>query len=289
MIQSEPKALHFSSVIVPSPNAVITRSFSSVATQRGQISTNSLLGSKGFIRNSTSIKSSLPSTLYKAEHNGPHTTTTGPKLDFSPLSKQLITPSSNVALPTEATRINKTVSSSVRAIPSMFPKAQNNTNASSAVMTPSLTTSKVITASSVIGAPQSVNHRNGHNKTHHVERSEEFTYVTFRSGLEAGVFTDRGKVKTMESCVQRCYNHSSCHVAFMVGHTCYSIHCYSQKTCEVLPVQTPIISTRVVYLKDRMLQLPYSTTTQHEASSLVTDDKNFTIKTALRILQFSRT
>ncbi|KAJ7382471.1 hypothetical protein OS493_034632 [Desmophyllum pertusum] len=303
MIQSEPKALHFSSVIVPSPNAVITRSFSSVATQRGQISTNALLGSKGFIRNSTSIKSSLPSTLYKAEHNGPHTTTTGPKLDLlgtrlinsssvnnnssirsstsiisSPLSKQLITPSSNVALPTEATRINKTVSSSVRAIPSMFPKAQNNTNASSAVMTPSLTTSKVITASSVIGAPQSVNHRNGHNKTHHVERSEEFTYVTFRSGLEAGVFTDRGKVKTMESCVQRCYNHSSCHVAFMVGHTCYSIHCYSQKTCEVLPVQTPIISTRVVYLKDRMLQLPYSTTTQHEASSLVTDDKNFTIK-----------
>ena len=124
---------------------------------------------------------------------------------------------------------------------------------------------------------QSASHHLVNGKKHRVDRSKEFTYVTFRNGLEAGIFTESGKVKDMESCVERCYNRSSCHVAFMVEHSCYSIHCYSQKTCEVLPVQTPIITTRVVYLKDRMLKLPYITTKEHKASPFIRDDKNFTI------------
>ena len=117
----------------------------------------------------------------------------------------------------------------------------------------------------------------GKNKTGSVKRSKEFTYVTFRGGLEAGIFTDRGKVESMETCVELCYHHSTCNVAFMVGHTCYSIQCYSQKTCEVLPVDTTIISTRVVYLKDRMLRLPYTISGHPTATSLLTDS-NFTIR-----------
>ena len=114
------------------------------------------------------------------------------------------------------------------------------------------------------------------NKTR-VQRSKVFTYVTFRGGLEAGVFTNRGKVDSMETCVDLCYDHALCHVAFVVGKTCYSIQCYSQKTCEVLPVHTTVINTRVVYLKDRMLRLPYSVTSHPTASSLVKNN-NFTIK-----------
>ena len=117
----------------------------------------------------------------------------------------------------------------------------------------------------------------GKNKTGSVKRSKEFTYVTFRGGLEAGIFTDRGKVESMETCVELCYHHSTCNVAFMVGHTCYSIQCYSQKTCEVLPVDTTVISTRVVYLKDRMLRLPYTINGHPTATSLLTDS-NFTIR-----------
>ena len=117
----------------------------------------------------------------------------------------------------------------------------------------------------------------GKNKTGSVKRSKEFTYVTFRGGLEAGIFTDRGKVESMETCVELCYHHSTCNVAFMVGHTCYSIQCYSQKTCEVLPVDTTVISTRVVYLKDRMLRLPYTISGHPTATSLLTDG-NFTIR-----------
>ena len=110
-----------------------------------------------------------------------------------------------------------------------------------------------------------------------VQKSKVFTYVTFRGGLEAGVFTNRGKVDSMETCVELCYNHILCHVAFVVGNTCYSIQCYSQKTCEVLPIHTTVINTRVVYLKDRMLRLPYSVISHPTASSLVKNN-NFTIK-----------
>ena len=124
-------------------------------------------------------------------------------------------------------------------------------------------------------------HATSWNNNTQVERSKEFTYVTFRGGLEAGVFTDRGKVESMETCVELCYNHLSCHVAFMVGKTCYSIQCFSQKTCEVLPVHTTVISTRVVYLKDRMLGLPYSVRSHPTASSLVRNS-NFTIKNCAR-------
>ena len=117
----------------------------------------------------------------------------------------------------------------------------------------------------------------GKNTTGSVKRSKEFTYVTFRGGLEAGIFTDRGKVESMETCVELCYHHSTCSVAFMVGHTCYNIQCYSQKTCEVLPFDTNVISTRVVYLKDRMLRLPYTINGHPTATSLLTDS-NFTIR-----------
>ena len=144
---------------------------------------------------------------------------------------------------------------------------------------PFFTASKLKSHLTVVETRHPFHHEPLRSKTHttHTERSKEFTYVTFRGGLEAGVFTERGKVETMETCVELCYDHLSCHVAFMVGNTCYSIQCYSQKTCEVLPVDTTVINTRVVYLKDRMLRLPYSTTSHPTASSLI-HDSNFTIK-----------
>ena len=281
-------------------NSATRRSSSPVTSQGDRISTNAFLSSNAVATHHTptTMKStvSISPTRYMTKHSAYHTATNGPNLDLlqapqissssvdlftslvsRPLSRKLMTSQDSVILPTEVTSIRKSASSSTRAKPSI-PIAENNTNVSSTVLRPSVSTSGSRSSSIVVSAPQSVSNLHGYNKTHYVERSEEFTFVTFRSGLEAGVFTDRGKVKNMESCVERCFTHPSCHVAFMVGHTCYSIHCYSQKTCEILPVQSPIISTRVVYLKDRMLRLPYNTTTQPKASSLVTDDRNFTIK-----------
>ena len=288
------------SIMISSLNTATRRSISPVTSQKDKISTNVLHGSKAVIihHSPNTMKStiSITSTQYMKEQSVSHIATNEPTLDWleapqlspssvdsftslfsSPTSRKLVTSHGRVILPTEVTNMRNSASSSVRATPSIR-TVEKNTNVSSSALRPSISTSSTRISSTVVGVLQSVSNHHTYNKTHHVERSEEFTFVTFRSGMEAGVFTDRGKVQNMESCVERCYNHLSCHVAFMVGTNCYSIHCYSQKTCEILPVQSPIINTRVVYLKDRMLRLPYNTTAQPKASSLVTDDRNFTIK-----------
>jgi len=294
------KSKQEASAMVSSSNEATLRISSPITSRRDQIFTNTLLSSKevDMHHTSTTMKStiSISSTRYMNDRNVSQTTTNRLNLDLlqvpkissssvhlftslvgRPPPRNLMTSHDSVTLLTDVTSIRKAASSLVRAKPSIG-NAENHINVSSTVLRPSVSTTSSRTASAVVGVPQSVSNHHTYNKTHHGERSEEFTFVTFRSGMEAGVFTDRGKVKNMESCVERCYNHPSCHVAFMVGNNCYSIHCYSQKTCEILPVQSPIISTRVVYLKDRMLRLPYNTTTQPKASSLVTDDRNFTIK-----------
>ena len=294
------KSKQEASTKVSSPNAATRRSSSPVTSQKDQISTNALLGSKIIIIHHSPITmistSSISPTQYMTEHSVSRFATNRLNLDLLEESqvrpssvdpftalvsisppRKLMTSHGSIILTTEVANRGKSASSSVRAKPSIR-TVENNAKFSSTVLRPSASTSRLRIALTVVGVPQSVSDDHAYNETHHVERSEEFTFVTFRSGMEAGVFTDRGKVKNMESCVESCYSHPSCHVAFMVGHNCYSIHCYSQKTCEILPVQSPIISTRVVYLKDRMLRLPYNTTTQPKPSSLVTDDRNFTIK-----------
>ena len=190
----------------------------------------------------------------------------------SHLSREMMTLQSHGRLSAAPTRKIRTGSVQLSTLRTVLPSANSR-------VIPFFTASKMNSHLSVVETRHSFHHEPVRNKTlsSHAERSKEFTYVTFRGGLEAGVFTERGKVETMETCVELCYDHLSCHVAFMVGNTCYSIQCYSQKTCEVLPVDTTVINTRVVYLKDRMLRLPYSTTSHPTASSLVYDS-NFTIK-----------
>lgn len=209
----------------------------------------------------------VTSTKVSASLEVSKTTATRPHV-ISPtsfhLSREMMTLQSHGRLSTAITRKIETGSVQLGTLRTVLPSANSR-------VIPFFTGSKLRSHSSVVETRHSFHHEPVQNKTlaRHAERSKEFTYVTFRGGLEAGVFTERGKVQTMETCVELCYDHLSCHVAFMVGNTCYSIQCYSQKTCEVLPVDTTVISTRVVYLKDRMLRLPYSTTSHPTASSSV--------------------
>ncbi|PFX18862.1 hypothetical protein AWC38_SpisGene16742 [Stylophora pistillata] len=246
-MQLQTSASHSRSALVSSPTAAGTKVLSLEATPSSRKITITPLISKELATNQ-------PLTTMKSTSS----------ISTTPLRTKVTSPINNQHLNLLQTRQIKPLSTSHLLI-----QPQNNSRRQTAT---SLTGSEV----SLVN-PQSAIHRLGNRKTHHVDRSKEFTYVTFRNGIEAGIFTESGKMKDMESCVERCYNRSSCHVAFMVEHSCYSIHCYSQKTCEVLPVQTPIITTRVVYLKDRMLELPYSTTKKHKPSPLIRDDKNFTI------------
>lgn len=68
----------------------------------------------------------------------------------------------------------------------------------------------------------------------------------FTAGVKAGVFTDHGEVSDFESCVTYCCKDTSCNVAYMVDRTCYSVKCYTSKSCETFSVPkfflNPIIS-----------------------------------------------
>ena len=243
-------------------NYVKGNSFTTIVSRNGNVSTHFQAIS------ATSTKVSAFLEVSKTTATRPHLISP----TSSHLSREMMTLQSHGRLSAATTRKIETGFVQLSTLRTVLPSANSR-------VIPFFTASKLNSHLSVVETRHSFHHEPVRNKTlsSHAERSKEFTYVTFRGGLEAGVFTERGKVETMETCVELCYDLLSCHVAFMVGNTCYSIQCYSQKTCEVLPVDTTVINTRVVYLKDRMLRLPYSTTSHPTASSLVYDS-NFTIK-----------
>ena len=54
----------------------------------------------------------------------------------------------------------------------------------------------------------------------------------FLHGLKAGQFTHQGEVKNMAECIQYCGHQSNCSAAFMVQNFCFTVQCYSKKSCD---------------------------------------------------------
>ncbi|XP_078359805.1 uncharacterized protein LOC144644233 isoform X3 [Oculina patagonica] len=59
--------------------------------------------------------------------------------------------------------------------------------------------------------------------------------VTLRGGIKSGNFTKLGYLRDMQTCVDACCQDQKCDVAFMPGHVCYSVSCFSEKLCESIP------------------------------------------------------
>ena len=59
--------------------------------------------------------------------------------------------------------------------------------------------------------------------------------VTLRGGIGAGNFSKLGLVRDMQTCVDACCQDPACDVAFMPGHVCYSVDCFSERLCESIP------------------------------------------------------
>ncbi|XP_022801241.1 uncharacterized protein LOC111338939 [Stylophora pistillata] len=64
------------------------------------------------------------------------------------------------------------------------------------------------------------------------ERATVHKNVTLKGGKKAGKFNNHGDVKGMEECQDICCKDEKCHVAFMLGETCYSVACKSKELCE---------------------------------------------------------
>jgi len=55
-------------------------------------------------------------------------------------------------------------------------------------------------------------------------------------GLQAGKFTDIGRVRSIKTCVRYCCSDATdCDLAFMLGKRCYLVKCYSEQKCSPLP------------------------------------------------------
>ena len=70
--------------------------------------------------------------------------------------------------------------------------------------------------------------------------------VTLRGGIKSGNFTKLGYLRDMQTCIDACCQDEKCDVAFMPGHVCYSVSCFSAKLCESIPAVPSIAANRSV-------------------------------------------
>ena len=64
------------------------------------------------------------------------------------------------------------------------------------------------------------------------DKAKVLNNVTLKGGKKAGKFNNHGDVKGMDECQGICCKDDKCHVAFMLGKTCYSVTCKSKELCE---------------------------------------------------------
>ncbi len=57
----------------------------------------------------------------------------------------------------------------------------------------------------------------------------------FIHGLKAGHFTQHGQANNMAECIQYCGQQLNCSAAFMVRQFCFTVKCYSKRSCDTAP------------------------------------------------------
>lgn len=64
------------------------------------------------------------------------------------------------------------------------------------------------------------------------EKAKVLNNVTLKGGKKAGKFNNHGDVDGMDDCQRICCQDKKCHVAFMLGKTCYSVTCKNKDLCD---------------------------------------------------------
>ena len=77
--------------------------------------------------------------------------------------------------------------------------------------------------------------------------------VTLKGGLQAGDFTDIGRVGSIQDCYDTCCQQEKCDLAFMLGQNCFTVVCKDKKMCVTTPAQPSIFNPQIAYLTKREL------------------------------------
>lgn len=75
--------------------------------------------------------------------------------------------------------------------------------------------------------------------------------VTLKGGLQAGEFTDVGKVTNLAQCYDICCQQDNCDLAFMLGQNCFSVQCKDKRLCTTIPAQPSIFNPQIAYVTKR--------------------------------------
>jgi hypothetical protein len=71
----------------------------------------------------------------------------------------------------------------------------------------------------------------------------------FTHGLRAGHFTHQGEVNNMAECIQHCGQQPNCSAAFMVRQFCFTVECYSERSCDTAPAVDSGYNPKVAFIK----------------------------------------
>ena len=75
---------------------------------------------------------------------------------------------------------------------------------------------------------------------------------TLKGGYDAGHFSYRGEVSTVDECIENCCDFRYCDLVFMIKMQCYLVYCYGRDGCQHVPAyKARSLHTRIIYLRDR--------------------------------------
>ena len=75
--------------------------------------------------------------------------------------------------------------------------------------------------------------------------------VGLRRGLKTGNFTYIGELFDIKTCLEVCCRDPDCDIAFMLGQSCYTVHCASELVCRSIPYHQHKYSTEAVFVTRR--------------------------------------
>ena len=79
---------------------------------------------------------------------------------------------------------------------------------------------------------------------------------TLTVGINAGKFTDKGTIESMDDCVKSCGQTSNCDVAFKLGKQCFGVACYSPDTCHTKAAFSSYYNPAIALVKHRTVKTP---------------------------------
>ena len=103
---------------------------------------------------------------------------------------------------------------------------------------------------------------------HDIEKRCPYNEIMYNmklsGGLQAGKFTDIGRVKSIKTCIKYCCKDTNdCDLAFMLGKRCYMVKCFSEEKCSPLPASDYDFEQKMAFVapwlykkNKRMLRVP---------------------------------